>query len=132
MREVVFWRQLQVGVVEDHNGTQKRVSYPADEAANLVQISQRTLNDYMNLIINGSRYGFDFEKNSHNGVGMLRKFVEFHKRKNSVGKAASKNYWRRPVGCQFSFAFAPTKSLQQICHYFWKKEKEFHEYKDKV
>ena len=41
----------------------------------MIEIPKRTLDDYYLQVRLAEKYGFDFEKNPHEGMGKLRKFV---------------------------------------------------------
>ena len=60
---------------KDKRGKEKFVEYSLEEAAVKVQISKKSLDDYLLQIRYGKKFGFDFEKNKHEKVGSLRQFV---------------------------------------------------------
>lgn len=46
-----------------------------EKAAQYVQVSKKTLDDYLLQIRLGKKYGFDFQKNYNDKIGTLRSFV---------------------------------------------------------
>lgn len=58
----------------DHTG--KVIRYSLEEAANLVGVSKKSLDDYLSQLRKGRKYGFDFNKNKDEKVGTLRMFVK--------------------------------------------------------
>jgi hypothetical protein len=46
------------------------------EAAKIVGISKKSLDDYFFQLRMGEKHGFDFAKNMDNKVGLLRSFVK--------------------------------------------------------
>lgn len=61
----------------DENGNKIRT---LSEAAELIGLSKKTLEDYAYQIQFGYEFNFDFEKNKHLSIGVLRTFVK-NKRK---------------------------------------------------
>lgn len=62
-----------------------------DDAANKVQISKKTLDDYLLQIRCGKKYGFDFNKNINQRIGILRSFVKKMKDQEQESKKDSGN-----------------------------------------
>lgn len=65
------WRHLyrqgnKVGVKEKTN---------LDKAASILEIPRKTLEDYYLLIRNGASFGFNFNENKRQKIGVLRAFV---------------------------------------------------------
>ena len=52
--------------------------YSLEEAAKRVGVSKKSLDDYLSQLRKGRRYGFDFNKNKDDKVGVLRTFVKKH------------------------------------------------------
>lgn len=52
----------------------------SEEAANLVGMSKKSLDDYFGQLRLGELYGFNFAKNLDKMFGLLRTFVRKHKR----------------------------------------------------
>ena len=62
-----------------YNGVNREgnlVRYNLEEAASKVGISKKSLDDYLLQLRFGKKYGFDFEKNRNEKVGVLRTFVK--------------------------------------------------------
>ncbi|CAD8161056.1 unnamed protein product [Paramecium pentaurelia] len=76
VERVALWRRLYTGFY-DQNKTFVQMSL--DKAAEKVGISKKTLDDYLLQIRYGKRYGFDFKKNSDEGISKLRQFVKSKK-----------------------------------------------------
>ena len=79
IEKVNTWRKLYNGFY-DENG--KFTKYSLDEAAKIIGISKKSLDDYLLQLRLGRKYGFDFNSNKSNKVGILRSFVK----KNRTGK----------------------------------------------
>ena len=47
-----------------------------------MNVPKKTLDDYFYQIKQGQEYGFDFEANLHQKIGVLRKYVREHHKKN--------------------------------------------------
>eukprot|EP00826_Nyctotherus_ovalis_P043927 TRINITY_DN468_c0_g1_i11.p1 TRINITY_DN468_c0_g1~~TRINITY_DN468_c0_g1_i11.p1 ORF type:complete len:157 (+),score=51.89 TRINITY_DN468_c0_g1_i11:425-895(+) len=71
--KVTEWRRLYTGTTGPDGNT---VKYSLDEAAALVGISKKTLDDYLLQLRAGKKYGFDFNMYKDEKVGMLRTFVK--------------------------------------------------------
>ena len=81
IEKVSLWRKLYNGM-PDHTG--KIIRYSLEEAANLVGVSKKSLDDYLSQLRKGRKYGFDFNQNKDEKVGTLRTFVK--------NKDSGKNY----------------------------------------
>lgn len=57
------------------------IKYSLEDAARLVGISKKSLDDYLLQLRFGRMFGFEFLKNRDENIGMLRKFVREHKEK---------------------------------------------------
>lgn len=53
------------------------------EAAKMVGVSKKSLDDYYCQLRLGEFYGFDFVTNLHEGIGVLRTFVKENREKPS-------------------------------------------------
>ncbi|CAI2379144.1 unnamed protein product [Moneuplotes crassus] len=73
IEKVSLWRKLYNGI-PDHTG--KTVRYSLEEAANLVGVSKKSLDDYLSQLRKGRKYGFDFNKSKDEKVGALRTYVK--------------------------------------------------------
>ncbi len=83
IEKVGEWRTLYTGA-PDASG--KVVKYSLEEAANMIGIAKKTLDDYLLQLRAGKKYGFDFHANKDAKVGVLRAFVKTHKRKDRDGR----------------------------------------------
>ena len=72
IQKVSLWRRLYNGVLRDGN----LVRYSLEEAATKVNVSKKSLDDYLLQLRFGKKYEFDFQKHKHNKVGVLRAFVK--------------------------------------------------------
>ena len=75
VNKVLIWRELRNGIVDD---TGKYIKMTLREAAEIVDVPKKTLDDYYLQIKDGCRYGFDFEANRNNTISCLRKYVKEH------------------------------------------------------
>ena len=78
IEKVNDWRTLYTGTI-DHNG--KSAKYSLEDAAKIVGIAKKTLDDYLLQLRAGKKYGFDFQKHKDDKVGTLRSFVKEMKKK---------------------------------------------------
>ena len=66
------------------------VRYSLEDAAKKVDVSKKSLDDYLLQLRFGKKYNFDFQKHKNDKVGVLRTYVKNHKtaaKKNgAVGK----------------------------------------------
>lgn len=81
IREVVSavaeWRQLYVGKLTTDGEIHR---HTLDEAAEIMGIPKKTLDDYFIQIQVGRLNNFDFVKHSDANIGSLRSFVQLHKK----------------------------------------------------
>lgn len=82
IEKVSLWRKLYNGVVRD--GT--LVRYSLEDAAVKVEVSKKSLDDYLLQLRFGKKYEFDFQQNKQEKVGVLRTYV-----KNKKGEEREKN-----------------------------------------
>ena len=89
VEKVNAWRKLYNGFYNE-NGEHTR--YSLDQAAKMIDISKKSLDDYLLQLRLGRKYGFDFNLNKNNKVGVLRSFVKMHRgmKGNSIGTNDSK------------------------------------------
>lgn len=73
IEKVNSWRKLYNGFYDD-NG--KFTKYSLDEAAKIISISKKSLDDYLLQLRLGRKFGFDFNLNKNCKVGILRSFVK--------------------------------------------------------
>ena len=72
------WRKLYNGVMIPNKET-KEVQlqrWSLEDAAKKVNVSKKSLDDYLLQLRFGKKFGFDFEKNRESKVGTLRTFVK--------------------------------------------------------
>jgi len=85
---VSLWRKLYNGVYRDGN----LVRYSLEDAAAKVGVSKKSLDDYLLQLRFGKKYGFDFQKNKNEKVGVLRSYVKQQKSKQkTTGGAKAKD-----------------------------------------
>lgn len=81
IREVVAivyeWRRFYVGRMMADGKVEK---YSVEEAARIIGVPKKTLDDYFFQIQIGRQNGFDFNKHSEANIGFLRSFVQLHKK----------------------------------------------------
>jgi len=64
------------------------VRYSLEDAAKKVDVSKKSLDDYLLQLRFGKKYNFDFQKHKNDKVGVLRTYVKNHKvsaKKSSSG-----------------------------------------------
>jgi len=84
IRKVKKWRDLYRGY-QGREG--RRVNYSLEDAAKMVNLPKKTLDDYLQQLKLGKKYGFDFHANQHKRVGVLRDLIkEKHKEYKDSGK----------------------------------------------
>lgn len=66
-----------------------------EDAAVKVKVSKKSLDDYLLQLRFGKKFGFDFEKNRNEKVGVLRSFVKT-KKDEEKSKNGGKNVSSRP------------------------------------
>jgi hypothetical protein len=77
--KVNSWRKYYNGFYDENKTFTK---YSLEDAAVIVGISKKSLDDYLLQLRLGRKFGFDFNENKHNKVGVLRTFVK--KARNSM------------------------------------------------
>ena len=82
IQKVSLWRKLYNGVLRDGN----LVRYSLEDAASKVNVSKKSLDDYLLQLRFGKKYGFNFQEHKNDKVGVLRSFVKT--RKNETKKTA--------------------------------------------
>ena len=88
VEKVNAWRRLYNGFYNE-NGEYTR--YSLDQAAKMVGISKKSLDDYLLQLRLGRKYGFNFNQNKTKKVGILRAFVKRHRAKQN-NKNENDNY----------------------------------------
>ena len=76
IKKVSLWRLLYTGYT-DEKGLLKKHSL--EEAAVKVQISKKSLDDYLMQLRSAKKFGFDFDKHYNDKVGVIRSFVRSKK-----------------------------------------------------
>ena len=79
IEKVYAWRKLYNGYRDDDNNF---IKYTLDEAAEKINVSKKSLDDYLLQIRLGRKTGFNFDDNKNEKIGVLRAHVEEQK-KNS-------------------------------------------------
>ena len=93
VEKVNAWRRLYNGFYNE-NGEYTR--YSLDQAAKMVGISKKSLDDYLLQLRLGRKYGFNFNQNKTKKVGILRAFVKRHRamtqnNQNSINNSKIQN-----------------------------------------
>ena len=81
IEKVYAWRKLYNGYRDDDN---KFIKYSLDEAAEKINVSKKSLDDYLLQIRLGRKCGFNFDDNKNEKIGTLRAFVEKNKKDNNI------------------------------------------------
>lgn len=81
IKKVTKWRKLYTGSVLPDA---KTIKYTSKEAANLIGIAKKTLDDYLLQLRIGKKYGFDFNHHNDDKIGVLRSFIK--ERKGKMGR----------------------------------------------
>jgi len=79
IEKVNLWRRLYNGF---YNEEGKFIKNSLDEAAKIIGISKKSLDDYLLQLRLGRKYGFSFNSNKDSKVGILRSFVKKNRSKN--------------------------------------------------
>ena len=73
IEKVYAWRKLYNGYKDERNNYFK---YSLDNAAEKINVSKKSLDDYLLQIRLGRKYGFNFNENKYKKIGELRDFVK--------------------------------------------------------
>ena len=76
IEKVNTWRKFYNGFYDEYG---KFTKYSLDDAAKMIGISKKSLDDYLLQLRLGRKYGFDFNSNKAEKVGILRSFVKKHR-----------------------------------------------------
>ena len=79
IEKVYAWRKLYNGYRDDNN---KFIKYSLEEAAKKINVSKKSLDDYLLQIRLGRKSGFNFDDNKNEKIGVLREYVEKYKKEN--------------------------------------------------
>ena len=71
-------------VPNEDNGESQLQRWSLEDAANKVGVSKKSLDDYLLQLRFGKKFGFDFEKNRDEKVGVLRLYVKQEKEKVKI------------------------------------------------
>lgn len=86
---VTRWRNLYNGFVDPETG--KEVKMKLEDAAKVVGLPKKSLDDYLLQIRFGKKHGFDFVTHADESIGFLRAFVKkqkiYHRQSESVKKS---------------------------------------------
>ena len=85
IQKVSLWRRLYNGVLRD----KKLVRYSLEDAAQKVDVSKKSLDDYLLQLRFGKKYNFNFQQHRNDKVGVLRSYVK--KMKAQDVKKSGKN-----------------------------------------
>ncbi len=78
IEKVYAWRKLYNGYKDENNNF---IKYSLDKASEKIDVSKKSLDDYLLQIRLGRKYGFDFDNNKYQKIGILRDFVKEIKKK---------------------------------------------------
>lgn len=81
IKKVYMWRKLYNGFI-DEDGSM--VKCTLEEAADRVEISKKSLDDYLIQLRIGKKFGFNFNEHRNDKVGILRAFVKKNKPSTSI------------------------------------------------
>jgi len=87
VNKVTEWRKLYTGIRGSDGNLTK---YSLEEAAAIVGIAKKTLDDYLLQLRFGKKYGFDFNLYKDEKVGTLRTFVKEQKAKEKISRSGIK------------------------------------------
>ena len=76
IRKVATWRRLYTGLISEEGAL---VRYSLEDAAHKVQLSKKSLDDYLLQLRLGRKYNFDFKEKSGEMVGVLRNHIKRHR-----------------------------------------------------
>ena len=79
IEKVLKWRELYAGIVNGKEGEAEKI--PLDQGAAMVNISKKTLDDYLAQLKKGKKYGFNFNDHKNEKIGVLREFIRKAERK---------------------------------------------------
>ena len=81
IEKVYAWRKLYNGYLDDNN---KFIKYPLEKAALAIDVSKKSLDDYLLQIRFGRKCGFNFDENKNEKIGTLRTYNDEWKKNNIV------------------------------------------------
>lgn len=93
IEKVARWRNLYNGIQNSKGNT---IRMTLEEAAKQVDISKKSLDDYLLQLRFGRKFGFNFEEHKNDKVGLLRAYVKkFKKLKSKLNTAAGAEELRK-------------------------------------
>ena len=81
IKKVFLWKKIYQGIIED-KGNKKKITL--QQAAEEVNLSKKSLDEYLNQILLGQKYGFNFNIHKNDKVGMLRGYVKKQQMKENT------------------------------------------------
>ena len=73
IKKVFLWKKIYQGI-PDENGNKKKLTL--QQAAEEVNLSKKSLDEYLNQLLLGKQYGFNFNAHKNDKVGILRGYVK--------------------------------------------------------
>ena len=96
IEKVYAWRKLYNGFKDEKNNF---IKYSLDNAANEVGVSKKSLDDYLLQIRLGRKYGFNFDENKTQKIGVLREHVKKTKEAEpKTGIVKKRNFKKKKKG----------------------------------
>ena len=87
IKKVFLWKKIYQGII-DEKGNKKKITL--QQAAEEVNLSKKSLDEYLNQILLGQKYGFNFNIHKNDKVGMLRGYVKKQQMKENTNNKISK------------------------------------------
>lgn len=81
IEKVYAWRRFYNGLKDENDNY---IKYSLDKAAEKVNVSKKSLDDYLLQVRLGRKYGFDFDNNKYKKIGVLRDYVKEIKKINQL------------------------------------------------
>ena len=81
IKKVFLWKKIYQGIIDD-KGNKKKITL--QQAAEEVNLSKKSLDEYLNQILLGQKYGFNFNIHKNDKVGMLRGYVKKQQMKENT------------------------------------------------
>ena len=87
IKKVFLWKKIYQGIIDD-KGNKKKITL--QQAAEEVNLSKKSLDEYLNQILLGKKYGFNFNIHKNDKVGMLRGYVKKQQMKENTTNKITK------------------------------------------
>ena len=87
IKKVFLWKKIYQGIIDD-KGNKKKITL--QQAAEEVNLSKKSLDEYLNQILLGQKYGFNFNIHKNDKVGMLRGYVKKQQMKENTTNKITK------------------------------------------